>query len=225
MRKVLLLLVSLALVSSAHAQTPAPQQGCSTAAEDAPVFDESEPNVPPMAYDVTVPVAFHVITDPFSPGVGNVGDAVLQQQIAVLNDRYARAGYDIRFRLATITRTQNALWKGIGSDERWTGEAKSELHLDPARVLNVYVADAAGDNYARFPWEMSGESDYRNGVLLDYRVLPGQGEIITAQLGGQTLTAPKDHGETLAHEIGHFFGLLHTFREGSKFELCKESSP
>ena len=80
---------------------------------------------------------------------------------------------------------------------------KTELAVDPARNVNIYTCALdlpyiAG--YATLPDEFA-EDDPRHGIVIDYGTVPGS-------------PAPLDLGHTLVHELGHYFGLLHTFQGG-----------
>jgi hypothetical protein len=62
-------------------------------------------------FKATIPFTFHVVTD---GAIGAVTDAQIAAQIEVLNNTYAGgeggAATGFSFRLAAITRTDNALW-------------------------------------------------------------------------------------------------------------------
>ena len=80
---------------------------------------------------------------------------------------------------------------------------KSELAVDPARFVNVYTCKLALPyiaGYGTLPDEFP-EADPQHGVVIDYGAVPGS-------------AAPLDLGHTLVHELGHYFGLLHTFQGG-----------
>ena len=77
------------------------------------------------------------------------------------------------------------------------------LNIDPVHYLNIYSAsctssDPGGNTincgYSWFPTQYS-ESHYRQGITIDYRCIAG------GSYGDDTAT----------HEIGHYFGLYHTF--------------
>jgi hypothetical protein len=82
-------------------------------------------------------------------------------------------------------------------------EMKAKLAVDPARFVNIYTCKLdlpyiAG--YGTLPNEYP-ENDPQHGVIIDYGTLPGS-------------AAPLDLGHTLVHELGHYFGLFHTFQGG-----------
>ena len=150
---------------------------------------------------VQVNVVFHVLSGPASEG--NVSDAVLNEQTSVLNDAYRSAG--IHLNIAEVRRYPNSPYFAAGCFPTTVEgiRMKSELAVDPARFVNIYICKLllpyiAG--YGTLPDEFP-ESDSRHGIVIDYETLPGS-------------AAPLNLGNTLVHELGHYFGLLHTFQGG-----------
>ncbi|SPT59698.1 zinc metalloprotease [Actinomadura madurae] len=144
---------------------------------------------------VTVRVHFHVVYG----SSGNVSDAVLNNQLDVLNDAYAGSG--VTFTLAEIKRTQNASW--FSDPERYESQMKNALHTGDAQDLNFYTADLGSSllGWATFPSEYSSQPSM-DGVVVHYQSLPG------GSLGNY------NEGDTGTHEVGHWMGLYHTFQDG-----------
>ncbi|WP_344976060.1 zinc metalloprotease [Streptosporangium fragile] len=149
---------------------------------------------------VTVPMWAHVLTD----GRLGASDTAVRSQVAMLNAAYGGelggADTGIRFRLDGITRTVNAAWfRDPVTFERSIKRARK----GGAETLNLYVAQL-GElvlGYSTYPYLY--RSDPRlDGVVIDWRSLPG-GSLRNF-----------DRGFTGVHEIGHWFGLLHTFEHG-----------
>jgi PKD repeat protein len=174
---------------------------------------------PASGSTLEVQVVFHIVQR--TNGQGAISDALVQSQIDVLNEDYqALAGtpgaggnnVKLRFKLATkdpsgnatsgITRSTNNTWfkdPGPGA----ANAMKQALNWDPTRYLNIYTNDANGAlGYATFPAEDAGT--YQDGVVL-----------LWSSVGRD---APEggiyDQGRTATHEVGHYFGLLHTFQSG-----------
>ncbi len=146
-------------------------------------------------------LVFHVLSGPSLEG--SLSESVLTDQISVLNDAYRSAG--LHFNIAEVRRYPDSPYFAGGcfpTTEQGI-RMKSELAVDPARFVTVYTCRLALPyiaGYATLPNEFP-EADPRHGVVVDYSTVPGS-------------TAPLDLGHTLAHELGHYFGLLHTFQGG-----------
>lgn len=153
---------------------------------------------------ISIPVAFHVVTK-LGKGrepaiVGDVSDAQIDEQIAVLNAAYANRGFS--FTRAAVTRTTNSRWfdgcASIGTER----DMKSALAIDPARTLNIYSCNPNRLlGYAYYPSSFP-ETDPRHGVVLLHSSVPGGA------------TTNYNEGDTATHEVGHYLGLAHTFEGG-----------
>ncbi len=169
------------------------------------------------APDVTVPVVMHII---HTGGSNNISDAQVQDAMRVINQdfsktnfdtadvipafrsRYANVGY--RFRLARrdpngncttgITRTYSTD-TNIGDDR-----VKGLIAWDQNRYLNIWICTAANGagGYAYLPCQ-GGAGD---GIVIRNAQF---GSVGTAANGGNLAV------RSLTHEIGHYFGLPHTW--------------
>lgn len=159
-------------------------------------------------FKVTVPVYFHVITD---GAIGAVTTEQINAQIAVLNNTFAggeggdNSGFS--FRLAGVTRTDNAAWfyGGIGGTNEHT--MKRTLHTGGPGALNWYSTTAGAYlGWAYLPDVVTKPGQaYLDGVVVDWESMPGT----STKYAGQ-----YDQGETGTHEVGHWLDLLHTFDGG-----------
>lgn len=158
----------------------------------------------------TIRTYVHVITG--NDGTGDVTDAQVEAQMAVINDAYAgstsraSAPSPFRFQLVDIDRTANDAWYDWNLTEDFSDEdaeakdAKRALHEGGYADLNVYIAGLGSGllGYATFP---------RGELALDGLVL------LNESLPGGS-AAPYNLGDTATHEIGHWLGLFHTFEGG-----------
>jgi hypothetical protein len=166
---------------------------------------------------VTIPVAFHVINKGVKKSQGNLTDAQVQEQVDVLNEGFAGTGF--QFDLDKVTRTTQPQWFNLipanGAEPRlFRGSGKEvkmkkALHEGDSETLNFYTASLGQFllGWAYFPSSFDpahGEPlpRYLDGVVVDYRSLPG---------GAFT---NYGEGDTATHEVGHWLGLYHTFQNG-----------
>jgi hypothetical protein len=159
-------------------------------------------------FRATIPVYFHVVTD---GATGALTDAQIAGQIAVLNNTFSAgeggAATGFSFRLAGVTRTNNALWfygNPGGADEQ---KMKAALKQGGDNALNWY-STTAGDylGWAYLP-DITTKPGNTNldGVVVDWESIPGT---------STTYAGRYDQGETGTHEVGHWLNLEHTFYGG-----------
>ena len=149
-----------------------------------------------------IPVYVHVMAG--ADGSGNVSDAQIAEQIAVLNDNYA--GHDVdgsgtstgaHFALAGTDRFFNNTWH----KDRQSTTYRSQTRQGGRNALNIWLVDFAYLGIATFPWDYASNPAI-DGVRVQWDSLPGGG------------IANYDQGETATHEVGHWLGLYHTFQGG-----------
>ena len=149
---------------------------------------------------ITVNVYWHVINKGTGIANGDVPQSQIDSQIAVLNAAYASTPF--KFTLASVDRTTNSTWytSSGGSSEK---AMKTALRKGTADDLNLYSNNMGGGllGWATFP------SDYAKNAKLDGVV------ILFSSVPGGT-ASPYNLGDTATHEIGHWFGLYHTFQGG-----------
>jgi hypothetical protein len=144
-----------------------------------------------------VDVVVHVLHD---GDEGNVSEADIEEQMRVLNLAFKGRGF--RFKLKSITRTDNREWFNGCLDGEVIRRFTGALSERPKKTLNVYLCNPAG--YLGFA-TLGGSrvtNTKRDGVFLLYSTLPNG------------TTAPYNLGDTATHEVGHYLGLLHTFQGG-----------
>ena len=162
----------------------------------------------PKGFTATIPVYVHVLSAGPSAAEGNVPSSQIQQQVTVLNRAFA-GGYGgyrtpFAFKLAGVTRTQNAAWFAMGYASQTERRAKAALRQGGADALNIYTTNGANDSllgWATFPSMYQGQPGI-DGIVVHYGSLPG------GFIDG------FDLGQTATHEVGHWLGLFHTFQNG-----------
>jgi hypothetical protein len=142
----------------------------------------------------SVAVWFHIL---HHNGTGDIPNDQCQRQVDVLNDDYQGSG--ISFTLAGVDRFNSRHWH----NDRKESQYKDQTGQDRDLYLNVWVNTASGYlGYAYLPDGSAGSN--WDGVVLNYQACGGRNEG----------SAPYNQGRTLVHEVGHYFGLLHTFDGG-----------
>lgn len=144
---------------------------------------------------------FHVLAGAASEGA--LDEAILRDQVAVLDAAFAESG--MRFTIAQVRRYPDSPYfdGGCFPTTEQGLRMKAELAVDPSRFVNIYTCNLALPyiaGYASLPNEFS-QGDPRHGVIVDHATFPGS-------------AAPLNRGHTLVHEMGHYFGLFHTFQGG-----------
>lgn len=181
-----------------------------------PVADYDAGAAGDLGRSYLIDVYVHVITN--SSGTqGNVSDADIYEQIGVLNQDFRAIpgslgadGRDMRlfFRIAPetveygpgITRSANTTWFNDG------GVYYNSLARRPATAINIYT-NSAGGNLGYVPWLPQDSG----GTLVG---TSGDRVVIYWESIGLTSFTPYHLGRTTTHELGHYFGLEHTFTGG-----------
>jgi hypothetical protein len=159
-------------------------------------------------FKTTVPVYFHVVTD---GAIGAVTTAQINAQVNVLNNTFAggeggdNSGFS--FRLAGVTRTDNAAWFYANPGGTNEHSMKRALHTGGPGALNYYSTTAGAYlGWAYLPDIVTKPGQaYLDGVVVDWESMPGT---------STTYAGRYDQGETGTHEVGHWLNLEHTFYGG-----------
>jgi gliding motility-associated-like protein len=182
------------------------------------------PSGPPdAAAPYLLPIVFHIVHD---GGPENLSDAQIQTALVQLNAAFAQAGYfgqgngastQISFCLARrtpantatagITRTQSPLTEVMVEAEDYL--LKNVDRWDPTRYVNVWVvrevcSSVQGCDLAGYAYQPSAHGGLQDGIVVEAHWLTG---------------APSGLS-VLAHEMGHYLGLYHTFEGGCANADC-----
>lgn len=190
-----------------------------------------------------IPVVVHVVHSTASGDIGgannvNISDAQILSQIQVLNEDYRRKpgtnGYNanpigadagIEFYLATTDPTgqpTNGITRHYYSQKASFDVFKDDLLLSQIaywpsdRYLNIWVTKVETYlGYTQFPTVadtlkglplLRDANELTDGSIIDYRYFGRQTGTITSTTYAL--------GRTATHELGHWFGLIHTWGDG-----------
>ncbi|WP_309895232.1 zinc metalloprotease [Archangium sp.] len=152
------------------------------------------------AGSVNVNVYWHVINNGTGIANGDLPQTQIDSSVAVLNAAYKNTPF--KFTLAGVDRTTHRTWytcSGGGCESKM----KSALRKGGAGDLNIYSNNMGQGllGWATFPSSYASKPKL-DGVVILYSSVPGGS------------AAPYNQGDTLTHEVGHWFGLYHTFQGG-----------
>lgn len=175
---------------------------------------------------VTIPVVFHII---YNNEEQNIDDSLIYSQMEVINEDFRKSNTDIInirevFKdLATDVKIEFCL-AGIDPDGNpTTGITRTSSSIEQHTVNGIKYDSSGGEDiwprekylniwtgvfksnilgYSRFPWQGNPEID---GIVLKY-----------TEVGRSS----ANRGRVLTHEIGHWFGLYHTFDGGCPFSAA-----
>jgi hypothetical protein len=188
-----------------------------------------------------IPIVVHVIHNGESIGSGpNITDAQIMSQLRVLNEDFTRqnadasntppvfaavaSGIDIEFILAKQDpdgQPTNGIVRVNGHKSGWTineGYTMKDLSYWPAeQYMNIWVCNLSDQyiGYAQLPesdlpgHENSSTNRLTDGVVIWYKAFGSDED------GNFNLDPAFNKGRTTTHEVGHFFGLNHTWGDDS----------
>ncbi|MGC4041221.1 MAG: PKD domain-containing protein [Flavobacterium sp.] len=179
---------------------------------------------------ITIPVVVYVVHTNQSIGVGsNISDAQVNSQLTALNTYFSPSG--IKFCLATKTYDSPTLPLRNTSDVQ---NVPGIIHVNNTTLSNnqsnnpqALLASAhysiGRDNYLRI-WVVNSIDGASTGAgILGYSTFPYlsydfDGIVIRRDVFGDASSANMlpnyNLGKVLVHEMGHYFGLYHTFEGG-----------
>ncbi len=181
-------------------------------------------NSPEASHDSirTIPVVIHVI---HRGGTENISEAQIQSQITIMNEDYGKLpgsngdgnGVDtkVRFCLAKIDPNGNCtngivrIYSSLTNHKTYQRAMLKQLSFwDNTKYMNIYLVRSI------------------NGNVLGYSSFPGgpadeDGMVVRSDVFGNIGTS-SSLGRTASHEIGHWFGLYHTFNNGCGTDVCTD---
>jgi hypothetical protein len=160
----------------------------------------------------TIKVNWHIITD---GSKGNVSATVITNTLDQLNRAFGgnEGGVNtgIQFVTNSVDTWNNKAWYAAKPGSRGEAEMKQTISAqagnDPRTVLNIYTNSPGvymGGTllgWATFPWELASNPSM-DGVVMNHIALDNGG------------TTSYNSGDVVAHEVGHWLGLYHTFQGG-----------
>ncbi|GKZ00468.1 hypothetical protein MPSEU_000999300 [Mayamaea pseudoterrestris] len=177
---------------------------------NANVMDDGQRNLAAKRGYV-IPVFFHVLAQ--SDSLGTMTNKGLKLYIKNLNHIYRNSNFQFQFQ--GVQRRTGSGWHSCDYDDR--ARWMSRLHISGTNALNIYICKpfytAPNENYKELygfsSWPTNADETI-DGVAIPHEYYYGRNESI----------------QFLAHELGHYFGLLHTFANGcSSRPLVFEDMP
>ncbi len=169
----------------------------------------------------TIPVVVHVL---HIGGSENISDAQIESQITIMNEDFGKIagtngdgnGVDtkVRFCLAKIDPDGNCtngivrVFSSLTNHQTYERALLKQLSFwDNTKYMNIYLVKSI------------------TGGILGYSSFPGgppdeDGMVVRSNVFGNIGTASSSLGRTASHEIGHWFGLYHTFNNGCGTDVC-----
>lgn len=172
----------------------------------------------PQTSNVTVDTYIHIVSTNNQSNM--VTKAMVENQIGVLQSAYASS--NITFNLISTDYTVNDTWATDQND----ADMKIALRKGNYSALNIYYQTNLSTTVYGVPSQLLGYCTLPTNVIYspcdgcakaefpasDY-AMDGCNILAGSMPGGQVVG--YNIGKTSVHEVGHWFGLLHTFQDNS----------
>ena len=181
---------------------------------------QGEPQPKGSSGTYIVPVVFHIV---HQNGVENIADYRIAEALQHLNEAFEHSGYYATAGAGTDMHIQFCLARRAPDGSATTGitrhaspftdvryattdddSLKNLVRWDPLQYINIWVVRSISDNvigYATLPFSHGNTSD---GLVLD----------------ADYVGASPAYDGLIAHEMGHYMGLYHTFQGGCPNDDC-----
>ena len=173
---------------------------------------------------ITIPIVIYVVHD--GTALTNISDTQVQNQITSLNNYFFNTG--LKFCLATKANTGNSIPTVNTSDLQNT---PGIIHVNNATLSNHFTTDQFNlvstasplivkERYLRI-WVVKSINGTSSGIL-GYSMFPNMSPVFdgivmrydTFGNNDANMLTNYNLGKVLVHEVGHYFGLYHTFEGG-----------
>ena len=173
----------------------------------------------------TIPVVVHVI---HNGGAENISDSQIVSQIKVLNEDFRKMlgtngdgnGVDTKIQFCLAHKTPdgkccNGIVRVKSTLTNHQNYQRADLAMlsswDATRYLNIYIVKTMQGGtlgYSSYP----GSPANQDGAVIRHSAFGTLG----------TVTGSNNLGRTASHELGHWFGLNHTFQDSCGTDVCAD---
>lgn len=161
-----------------------------------------------LSASVTVPVIFHIFIK--SNQTTRIPMKSLKKEISHLTKSFTNPPMPtllVSFKIQAVYVNSETEWDDKCDSDDNKYNIRRIYGINTARYMNVYICDTGGalGNVQYLPNQMP-EASKMHGIFVHQLTFPATGTYAPIK--------SFNEGDTLVHESGHYFGLLHTFNGG-----------